>query len=1124
MRFAKAEYIRALKDLRAADAELVRAEAAHELARARYVDAMTANLNADTEYQNLLNEYQQLINEARQDTNDYIAAKTASAIDRIKKEIELRELQHQKNIADAKKDLAYAEEQLRVALRNIALYSQSLTPEEQSALAAAVYMYETAFEETADQTMVVMQAQRTLDSLKLVREVGPDTAYDKSSKAYIGQVDKWKKDIETMQVEQALVAAILLAVPDSLVYDDVDGWKEQVDELVKDSTELAYNQYQVKTEMANYYTANIHDGVKVFNAMIEEFKDEYGATYPDYTDAQKKLIKEGEKTKDDFKKAPLVDSIKFAPFVKSKDISTETFNKFAYLLGSYRQPNPVDTCENKNAKHPFMDVIYNGANADTILFASPIRQKVGANMKEFIMGEPGNGEDSQIFKYGTSTIKANYGLWGAYDILERELVTAKKTAADTAKLREAMEDAADEWSTHRQILIDGVEAFVPFQLAEEALVIEEEENGQGASKMVQAIKDLKAAIAATHTEFDSFDGNDSAAFFKAILEFAQARESYLEFETSVEEIDPQVATKRDSSVFYYSKGKSGAGKAIPASKKFNELTEEELLAFEYELTPMDPGDVKKVTGDPDSVVNAYANIIAQMGEELYTIFDFTYHKLVQPTLDGTYPFATSLFGKYYIDSWAEPTKIYVKETGAIYEPTELKEAKADVVDAINEYIAAYNCFWNQAVAQADTAAGKTAAAELKAYFKAMDDGDDDKIEEARENLIEAIEAACPKTTLNPECYTLATFKPYADEAPIVYFTNGTTIDTTDAMKAILTAVDPAAATKRTDNTQWDGSTFETKSAIFSYTDATHATDFWFYMKAAYDYYLATSTKLVQDLAVVKAWIEGVEATFEADATVDDGTKGYTQWQKDYKAAQKAKAAYDEYDEALKEFTGVDEDGEALGIVGPLTDPSATTIPGQEFATIASVLMPQLVEPKDVFGDYPGEWAEELGGKQLEAAKTLFPEYPTEIMAWDEEIRETEDELLHYATLIQAAKKAYFAAAKIAGENVEDAANWDELVENYKAANKAYRERLIGIIEDLQADIETIEEAIAKFNQGLPQLDIAIAMAEKELKVETARLQGYEQALAYAKANLEHLLEYIKSLDVNFVVPAVDFDD
>jgi uncharacterized coiled-coil protein SlyX len=301
------------------------------------------------------------------------------------------------------------------------------------------------------------------------------------------------------------------------------------------------------------------------------------------------------------------------------------------------------------------------------------------------------------------------------------------------------------------------------------------------------------------------------------------------------------------------------------------------------------------------------------------------------------------------------------------------------------------------------------------------------------------------------------------------------------------------------------------------------------MKAEYDYWAATTEVVVKDLEVIKAWIQGVEDTFVADATVDDGTKGYNEWKTKYTAAKKAKAKYDKYDEALKEFTGVDEDGEALGMVGKLTDPSATTVPGQEFATISSVLMASLVEPETVYGYYPGEWSENLGGEQLAAAQELFPDYPEKIAEWDETIKETNDVLIHYATLIQAAKKAYLAAAQIAGEDVASETglkptNFDQLVENYKAANKRYRERLIGIIEDFQADIETLEERIAKFNQGIPQLDIAIAEAEKELKVETARLQGYEQALAYAKANLEHLLEYIKSLDVNFVVPAVDFDD
>ena len=49
LRFAKAEYIRALKDLRAADAEFRRAEAALKQAEARYQDAETARVLAEVE-------------------------------------------------------------------------------------------------------------------------------------------------------------------------------------------------------------------------------------------------------------------------------------------------------------------------------------------------------------------------------------------------------------------------------------------------------------------------------------------------------------------------------------------------------------------------------------------------------------------------------------------------------------------------------------------------------------------------------------------------------------------------------------------------------------------------------------------------------------------------------------------------------------------------------------------------------------------------------------------------------------------------------------------------------------------------------------------------------------------
>ena len=136
------------------------------------------------------------------------------------------------------------------------------------------------------------------------------------------------------------------------------------------------------------------------------------------------------------------------------------------------------------------------------------------------------------------------------------------------------------------------------------------------------------------------------------------------------------------------------------------------------------------------------------------------------------------------------------------------------------------------------------------------------------------------------------------------------------------------------------------------------------------------------------------------------------------------------------------------------------------------------------------------------------------MAYADDITE------EYGILIDAAKAAYLAAAQVAGENVGDATSFDQLIENYKEANKNYRKRILDKIESLQEEIDQWEQNLAKWEVGAPAREIEIAEAANTLKVETARLQGYKEALSYAKANLDHLLEYIKSLDVNFVVPAV----
>ena len=184
MRSAKAEYIRALKDLRAADAEFRRAEAALKQADARYRDAETAWMNAQTENQNLLNELQALLNEAQAMENELRAAQIADEIARMAMKMEEDAKQHEINMLDLEQELQQAAEDLRVALRNIALHSQDLTNDEKLAVAEAVAVYEGIFEVYQKQIVKVKEAQAKLDSLKEWKARFADKGWDSELHKY----------------------------------------------------------------------------------------------------------------------------------------------------------------------------------------------------------------------------------------------------------------------------------------------------------------------------------------------------------------------------------------------------------------------------------------------------------------------------------------------------------------------------------------------------------------------------------------------------------------------------------------------------------------------------------------------------------------------------------------------------------------------------------------------------------------------------------------------------------------------------------------------------------------------------------------------------------------------------
>ncbi|MBQ5935555.1 MAG: hypothetical protein IJL68_06075 [Bacteroidales bacterium] len=1086
MRSAKAEYIRALKNLRDADAEFRRAEAALKQADARYRDAETAWMNAQTENQNLLNELQALLNEAQAMENELRAAQIADEIARMEMKMEEDAKQHEINMLDLEKNLNQAAEDLRVALRNIALHSQDLTNDEKLAVAEAVAIYEGIFEVYQKQVVKVKEAQAKLDSLKEWKNRFADKGWDSGNHKYDYKVQIWQREITRAEKRIEAYKAKLEDVPNP---DEIDmnAWNAELEAMQAEIDALTYNFATTTTkEVAEYYVNHVHDGVKQFNDAVKVFMAQFdGYNLTPLTKTEEALIKAGEKTQDDFKQK-MADSIAFPKFPKG-EISPATFNKFGYLLKSYVQAAPNATT---NIMAPA---------ADTIKIVGPVNQA----MKDFIMGKAGNGEKSQKYEYTDKnkvkqTLYANYGLWGAYDILERELVTTQEEAASEEKVKELEKEMKKQdsiWAAHRQILIDGLAKFEPYTKAIDEYTKAVEKNGNGAKGMVQAIKDIKTAFGhvkgLTQANFDYYD---STEFFKAIIAFAKAREEYLDYTApKAADIDPQSDTKRDSTVFYYSKGKSGAGKPILASKKFTELTWDELRAGEYEYDTTNPGDN---TPYGSSQTNAFGNIIKQlMGANFATAL--TGATIADPTVSDA--MTSALYNTYTLVTWDDPKKI--QKGGEDYMSADITAKKKAVKDAVQEYLDVYNSFWNKSV----TAAGT----EYDAYFTAVEsNAKAADIAKAKTNAEKAI-AALLDPTLDPKCYTLNTFKPYEDKAPIVTFSDGTNVDNTDAINAVLTAVDPSC-TDKTDN-KW----FETNpisgGAIFNGNN----TDFYKAMKAEYDYYVATNPKITDELAAVKAWIEEVEKTFKADAdkTGQDDTAAYKAWQKAYKAATDHAADLIEFLAALAEFAGVDEEGDpnAPVVIPDIYDSPETIAPNNVFYLFDT----------NVLGDVTG-WMEGLGGKQLELAKELFPDFPTVYAEWKIATDEYLDAKEHLDILMESFKAAYFAAAKAAGydefnKEGKAAADWDALYKAYKNAREAYVEKLKQAIKDDTKVIDDNAKKIADYWSEVPAIDIEIADAQANLTIEKQRLGALEQALALAKANMEKILEYVQSQDANFVL-------
>ncbi len=194
----------------------------------------------------------------------------------------------------------------------------------------------------------------------------------------------------------------------------------------------------------------------------------------------------------------------------------------------------------------------------------------------------------------------------------------------------------------------------------------------------------------------------------------------------------------------------------------------------------------------------------------------------------------------------------------------------------------------------------------------------------------------------------------------------------------------------------------------------------------------------------------------------------------------------------------------------------------------AMALAELVKYDAIYG-WTDTWNDDLGGTQLENAKTIFPELPEKVVEWQTALDEINDKISHANILKDAYDAAYVAAA--AAKYEIDAAAGDELKDiigklqrkisdAFKPVYDAYAQAAIGVGDEM-SDIEFYTRSIHDFESEVPAFELAIAKAERDLAIATSRLQLLQQALDYAKVNLDRILEYVKSLDANYInIPGV----
>ncbi|MBR5018081.1 MAG: hypothetical protein IKX53_00410 [Bacteroidales bacterium] len=1107
LREAKARYYDALAQLRAKDGLYREAEAALKNAEAALKQAETAHqqavTDAYTKMQALLREKQQLENELLAIQNEAAAldlekkaAEVAQAIDKIQKEMEIAEKDHEINLVKKQEELAKAQEALRVALRDIALAAQDLTANEKACVIAAAEAYWELYKKVSDQEIVVMKAEQALAKAERKRDMPKyntkDYKWDPESHAYKTMIEYYEGNIERAKGFIAEDEAILENLP---ALEDVEEWGNELEGYQKAAKELEYSEYQLGQDVAYYYVNNIHDGIKTFNDAIDAWKEAR-------EDAVKTEPKEPKEPKQsEYKTNTAKDSLKIADIkVDKNDKGFIIYKRFADLVGEL-DDLPVAAVEGfKNRNQKIATVELKGDEYNVHLNAA-------TSVKNLILGDESKWKvgqkTSDTYKYGEkgrdTTVTVKYGAEGAISILRRELVIAEQ-AIDEEAYKKAAETAENKWKADRAVLEKGLAEYDSYKTAKTNLDKAIAETDSLGDLMVNAVHALINGLMDINAS--DLSKVDSTHLMKVFADFAAAREDYFKYEW-----DPEGTDKFDRHFYWY-------GNTIGDTLYFP------FRNLNYDVLAANRTDKKKFGTVVETPQVPYQTQNHAFGHIAYQLLNETYGKEIS-TNPAPWAFSLANINDDNCKAFYNLYK-YIPESGAgkkddhfvlndgldtPFESPVITEAKKKVDDAIKAYMTIYNNYWIGADYKTECGILTNASSE-------------DDVAAAREKEIKV------------GIYNENTF---AEPYQIVSFV-GDDIIFNDGLGTILAFIDPKV--KKAEVKQYNnGSNMLIPTTIFG--GATQPSTFAKYLKAKQAYEtLGNLEPLKAALDRIEKWVtEEVKAKIQAavDGNNKDDVNAYNTahdtWQDEHDAWEEKNESYTTYMADLKAFVGVDEDDKPLTL-----DPATLKIPESYRGGVDKIVM--TTDPYYVFPNVDvkkGEWDEEkLGGELLALAEECFPALPETMNEWYETYVDIQDKINHNKYLVSFLSPVYSASAKVINHaeyptwkrddkgditvgttDIYDA-DFVELFKNYKKAREDYEKAVKGDIDDQEKVIDTNMQAIADWESGKDAKEIAVAEAQAKLDKEQKQLKVYQELLKAAKENLDRILEYLLSQDVNFI--------